>query len=106
MENSENRHYAVIDQYARKLRVEYDGKIIAESENALILKEVGRSVYNPVFYFPKADISAELIMNPEMKGTCPIKGQSNHWNLKDNPTPMYFGWSYENPHPRSSARPP
>ena len=101
MSKSEHRHYAVIDPYQRKLTVTYQGEVVAETENAMILKEVGRSVYNPVFYIPKADIKVELEMDPISKGACPIKGKANRWYLKVNPTEHYFGWSYEDPLPMS-----
>ena len=96
MENSENRHYAVIDEYKRKLTLKYNDEIVAESERVLILKEVGKSVYDPVFYFPKEDIKVELERETQRKSFCPIKGDATYWNLKENhPTDDYFAWSYE-----------
>lgn len=101
MATPENRHYAVIDPYRRKLTLQYKGQTVAETENALILKEVGRSVYDPVFYIPKADISADLEMDPVSKGHCPIKGDSFRWYLKGEDLGTYFAWSYEEPLPRA-----
>jgi hypothetical protein len=49
----EKRHYAVIDDYNRKLTLKYMNEVIAETTSALILKEVGKSVYDPVFYQKK-----------------------------------------------------
>lgn len=95
MENNENRHYAVVDSYHRKLTLKYKGEIIAYSENALILKEVAKSVYDPVFYIPKEDINTTLIKEPERKSYCPIKGDATYWNLKTSPTDDYLAWSYE-----------
>jgi len=97
----ENRHYAVADEYKRRLTVQYKGETIAQSERAIILKEVGKSVYNPVFYFPKEDISMELELEPARASMCPIKGDATYWNVKGNPTENYFAWSYETPLPRS-----
>ena len=82
MENTENRHYAVIDDYNRKLTLKYRDEIVATSERALILKEVGKSVYNPVFYLPKQDINVELRTEPERKSFCPIKGDAGYYSLK------------------------
>ncbi len=79
----------------------YQDVLVAETENALILKEVGKSVYDPVFYIPKADIKIDLEMDAVSKGHCPIKGDAHRWYLKENPTANYFGWSYEAPLPRS-----
>jgi len=101
MENSKNRHYAVIDEYNRKLTLKYQDEIVADSERALILKEVGKSVYDPVFYFPKEDIKVELEKEPQRKSFCPIKGDATYWNLKENPTDDYFAWSYEESLPKT-----
>lgn len=99
MDKNENRHYAVIDPYRRKLTLTYQEEVIAETENAKILKEVGWSVLDPVYYIPKEDIRVELVMDPESKGFCPIKGNSHRWYLKENSPGAYFGWSYEEPLP-------
>lgn len=95
------RHYSVIDHYSRKLTLKYKNEIIAETKNALILKEVGRSVYDPVFYLPKADILIELALEAKRQSHCPIKGDATYWNIKDDFTDNYFAWSYEEPLPRS-----
>jgi uncharacterized protein (DUF427 family) len=101
MEDTLKRHYAAIDAYPRKLTLKYNNEIIAESQNALILKEVAKSVYNPVFYFPKEDIKADLVNETERKSYCPIKGDASYWNFKENPTSDYLAWSYENALPRT-----
>ncbi len=104
MEDTNKRHYAVIDAYTRKLTLKYNDEIIAESKNALILKEVGKSVYNPVFYFPKEDIKVELISEANRKSYCPIKGDASYWNFKENPTSDYLAWSYEKALARTPCR--
>lgn len=101
MAETENRHYAVIDPVNRKLSVQYQGKTVAVSENALILKEVGKSVYNPVYYFPKDSLQVDLEKIDGPSGYCPIKGQSTRWNLKEDGVSSYFAWSYEEALPRS-----
>jgi uncharacterized protein (DUF427 family) len=101
MEDTIKRHYAIIDTYPRKLTLKLNDKIVAESENALILKEVAKTVYNPVFYFPKKDIKIELVSEPERKSFCPIKGDASYWNFKENPTSDYLAWSYEKSLPRT-----
>lgn len=101
MEETQKRHYAVIDAYPRKLTLKYNGEIIVESKNALILKEVGKSVYNPIFYFPKKDILTNLIVESYRKSYCPIKGDATYWNFKENQTSDYLAWSYEKALPRT-----
>lgn len=101
MEAAANQHYAVIDPLPRKLTLMYQGEVVAETEAAMILKEVGRTVYDPVYYIPKADIKVALAREPDTKGYCPIKGHAHRWHLKENPTNMYFAWSYEHPFPQA-----
>lgn len=96
-----NRHYAVIDPVRRRITVKYRGETILESEDGLILKEVGKSVYDPVFYFPKQDLLVDLLPEDSRSSHCPIKGDAKYWNL-DQATDNYFAWSYEEPLPMSS----
>lgn len=96
----EKRHYAVVDKYQRQLTIEMDGQLIARSDSALIVKEVGKSVYDPVLYVPKADVIVDLKSEDERHSHCPIKGDASYWNLEEK-TSNYFAWSYENAHPRS-----
>lgn len=100
MNTTEARHYAVIDDYNQHVTISYNGEIIAETDRAKILKEVGKTVYDPVIYVPKDDLKIELESEPERSSTCPIKGVASYWNLPDK-TENYFAWSYEEPLPRS-----
>lgn len=97
----EKRHYTVIDKYHRKLTIKYKDLLIAESTNALILKEVGKGVYDPVFYVPKEDLKIKLEQDSAHKSMCPIKGTATYWNIEDDFTDEYFAWSYEDALPRS-----
>ena len=97
----EKRHYSVIDAYNRKLTLVRNGKTIAETTNALMLKEVGKSVYNPVFYLPKEDIKIDLVQEPQRNSHCPIKGDATYWNIEGSFTENYFAWSYEEALPRA-----
>lgn len=95
------RHYSVIDPYNRKLTLKYKNEVIAESTNAMILKEVARHVYNPVFYIPKEDLKIKLDPESDRKSHCPIKGDASYWQAPGDATNHYFAWSYEHPIPRS-----
>ncbi len=101
MKNNEKRHYAVIDKYNRNLVLKYKNEIVAETEEALILKEVAKTVYDPVFYIPKKNIKIGLARELQRNSHCPIKGDATYWNLKAKPTEDYFAWSYEEALPRA-----
>ena len=95
----EKRHYAVYDSYHRVLTIKIGDEVIAKTTKAIIVKEVGKGVYDPVFYIPKEDVQIKLV--PEDRSSiCPIKGAASYWMPKvsmDN----YFAWSYEEPNPRA-----
>jgi uncharacterized protein (DUF427 family) len=97
----EKRHYAVIDDYNRKLTLKYMNEVIAETTSALILKEVGKSVYDPVFYIPKKSVLIKLESEPNRQSHCPIKGEASYWNVEGDFTDNYFAWSYEDALPHS-----
>jgi uncharacterized protein (DUF427 family) len=104
--NTNARHYAVIDPLERKITLQRNGEVIASSTGVLILKEVGKSVYNPVLYFPKEDIQWELAKDESKNSHCPIKGDATYWipagkNAEGAPSDPYFAWSYEEPLPRA-----
>ena len=95
----EKRHYAVYDQYNRKLTIKIGNEIIAKTTKAIIVKEVGKGVYDPVFYIPKHDVKIGLNVE-DRTSTCPIKGVASYW-MPETPTDNYFAWSYEEPNPRA-----
>ena len=97
----EKRHYSVIDKYNRKLTIKYKDLIIAETTNAMILKEVGKGVYDPVFYIPKEGLRTKLEKDNAHESFCPIKGTATYWNITGGFTSEYFAWSYEDTLPRS-----
>ena len=97
----EKRHYSVIESYKRRLIIKYRNEVIAETTRALILKEIGKGVYDPVFYLPKEDILIKLDLEPKRQSHCPIKGDATYWNVEGGFTNNYFAWSYEDPLPRS-----
>lgn len=95
MPNKQN--YVVIDHYNRNLTIKFKDKIIAQSENAMILKEVSDTVYTPVMYFPKEDVKVELELVADRTSTCSLKGKATYWKIKGVSTDHYFAWSYDAP---------
>ena len=89
------RHYCVVDSYNRKLTIKHGEVTLVSTTNAKILKEVGKSVYNPVLYVPKEEMLVELLPEAERNSHCPIKGDASYWVMKDKPLESYFAWSYE-----------
>ncbi|MEM9060831.1 MAG: M24 family metallopeptidase [Pseudomonadota bacterium] len=77
------------------------GAVIAESNNAMILRENG---YDPVFYLPRADAGMEFLEPSDKVTHCPHKGDATHFHVVRKSTPIENGaWSYENPFAAAEA---
>ena len=92
-------HYHITEPYPYRVRALIDGTVVASSNNAVILKEVGKSVYNPAFYFPRSDVDLGRFQLEEGHSThCPIKGDASYWRYLGQPQPIErAAWSYEAP---------
>lgn len=78
----------------------WGGQIVAESGNALLLRETGLPA---VTYFPMDDVRMDLMFPTEHRTTCPFKGEASYWGIDvgwrrvDN-----IAWAYEDPLPERS----
>ncbi|GMG84671.1 DUF427 domain-containing protein [Paralimibaculum aggregatum] len=71
------------------------GAVIAETSSALVLKEKG---YEPVIYFPRADIGMAFLDSSETRTTCPHKGEASYYHIEAKSGRIEdAGWSYEDP---------
>ncbi len=77
------------------------GAVIAESHNALILRESG---HEPVVYIPRADIGMAFLERSETRTRCPHKGEASYYHVIAKSGPIEdAGWSYEAPIPAAEA---
>ena len=92
-------HYHVTERYPYRVRARIDGTVVASSNQVMILKEVGASVYNPAFYFPPGDVELGRFQREEGFSTrCPIKGDAAYWRYVGGAQPLErVAWSYEAP---------
>ncbi|MEP4767332.1 MAG: DUF427 domain-containing protein [Roseibium sp.] len=87
-----SNHLMVIKDISRRIRIYAGDILLADSNNALRVMEVGKAVYDPVVYVPKADLVASF--QPVDKSTfCPIKGDASYVALKGEE----LGWVYKSP---------
>lgn len=69
--------------------------VLAESQNALVLREEG---YEPVHYLPRADIAMEFLDRSDNVTHCPHKGDATHYHVVGYSGQISDGaWSYEDP---------
>jgi uncharacterized protein (DUF427 family) len=86
-----------IDSTPRWVRVKFNGLIIADSKEVLILHERG---HLPVYYFPEKDVNKEVLVPTEKTSHCPLKGNASYWTIKvGDRTVENAVWSYQNPIP-------
>ena len=81
----------------RRVRVEFNGTWIADSERALILHETRLP---PAYYFPPQDVRTALLEKTERVTHCPFKGNASYWTLRaGDAVAENAAWSYEEPYP-------
>jgi uncharacterized protein (DUF427 family) len=79
-----------------RLRVLVSGKVIAQTERALILEEKG---YPPVFYVPREDADMSLLERTSHYSYCPYKGDCSYFSIPEGGSKSkYAVWSYEEPY--------
>ena len=78
-----------------RVRVLFAGKAVAESDNALSLRE-GR--YPPVLYIPRSDANMALYRRTAHSTHCPHKGDAAYFSLSvGEQTAENAVWTYEAP---------
>ena len=94
---AEPRHFMRIKPVKGRVRILFDDHVLAESNQALRLLEVGRDIYDPVFYLPMTDIQVELISRPKQT-FCPLKGHASYFDLvleQGDVQAAEIAWSYQ-----------
>lgn len=85
----------------KRWRVRYAGHVIADTDDALVLKEGG---YPPVVYFPRGDVSMEYMSRTDHHTHCPYKGDAAYYSiLMDGQFAENAVWTYEEPYPALEA---
>lgn len=80
---------------AKRVRVMFNGKTVADTLCARLMLEAGQL---PVYYFPREDVRTELLEPAAHRTHCQYKGESSYWTLKaGNFHSDVAVWSYENP---------
>jgi uncharacterized protein (DUF427 family) len=90
-------HPITIARNPRRVRVRFAGKIIAETTNALTLKEAH---YPPVQYIPRGDVQMDALARTDHHTHCPYKGDASYFSIATGDrTADNAVWSYEQPYP-------
>ena len=91
---NEPRHFMQLVTGATRTAT-VDGITIARSSKAVVVKEVGRGVYDPVVYFPRADVEMDRLVPIEKTTHCPLKGDTEYFDVVlDDRRLGEAAWSY------------
>lgn len=91
----EPRHFMQIVPAGRRFVASLDGHTIADSTDALIVKEVGLDVYDPMVYFPRADVDMAQLNLSDNSSQCPLKGTTEYFDATiGGETIDDAAWSY------------
>jgi uncharacterized protein (DUF427 family) len=88
-------HRIDVRQSSRRVRIEHDGHVLAESDRPALLFE---GIFPlPRFYLPREDVVATLGPG-ELRTTCAYKGHATHYDVTaGDETLPNMAWSYEDP---------
>jgi len=86
-----------IERHGSWARASFNGEIVAESEEALVLHEPG---YPPRFYFPMKDVRLDLLTPSPKRTHCSHKGEAIYWTLRVGDAEAADAlWAYPEPLP-------
>jgi len=89
-------HPISIEETLSRVTVTLGGRVIAESEEALTLRE---STYPAVQYLPLADVAADVLVPSDHTSYCPYKGKATYYSIKDGDDVVPDAvWTYVEPH--------
>ncbi len=92
---NEPRHFMRIVSADGRNVITAAGRTIADSVRAVLVKEVGLDIYDPVLYFPRDDIDMEALSPIDKTTHCPLKGDTQYFDLQTEDTNVAeIAWSY------------
>ncbi len=74
----EPRHFMRIVPAPGRRTVTAAGHTIAQSERAVIVKEVGLCIYDPILCFPREDVDMDSLARISKTPHCPLKGDTQY----------------------------
>jgi uncharacterized protein (DUF427 family) len=73
------QHRISVELAPRRVRVTFNGEVIADSNSVRLLRETG---HQPVYYFPPEDVRADLVEPTDLHTRCPYKGEASYWTVR------------------------
>jgi uncharacterized protein (DUF427 family) len=90
-------HPISIQRNPGRIVVSVEGRVIADSRNALTLREAD---YPPVQYIPREDVDISQLTRTDRVTYCPYKGDCNYYSIPaGGKKSVNAVWTYEHPYP-------
>jgi len=90
-------HPIAIERNPARVVVSVAGGVVADTRNALTLREAD---YSPVQYIPREDVDLSQLERTAHATYCPYKGDSNYYSVPaGGKKSVNAVWTYENPYP-------
>lgn len=90
-------HLIDIAPNRNRVRVTFAGRIVADSADALTLREAS---YAPVQYVPRKDVDMTLLRRTDHASHCPYKGDASYYSIDvEGRVAENAVWTYEQPYP-------
>jgi uncharacterized protein (DUF427 family) len=94
-------HPITLESSHSRVVVSTAARTIAESRNALILREAN---YPPVLYIPREDADMSLLLRTERSSYCPYKGDCSYYSIPlGGAKSINAVWTYEKPYAAVAA---
>ena len=94
-------HTITVEPHAGRVTVQLGGETVAETDDALELREAS---YPPVLYVPRADCRMGHFEATDRSTHCPFKGDARYWTLSaGDKTAENAAWAYDDPYDQVAA---
>lgn len=89
-------HPITIERNAKRIVIRVAGTVIADTKNALTLREAN---YPPVQYIPRSDVMMSMLERTEHATYCPYKGECSYYSIPaGGERSVNAVWTYEKPY--------
>lgn len=88
-------HAITIEKNPNRIKVSFNGTVIADTTQALILKE---GPLPPATYIPREDVQMSYLERTDHSTHCPFKGHASYFSVRvGDRTADNAVWTYETP---------
>jgi uncharacterized protein (DUF427 family) len=89
------RHRIDVCRSSRTVRIDHQGRLLAESDRARWLFEGTFAFVR--YYLPRDDVAVPLVRDDSKITMCAYKGVATYWSVADDPALARIAWTYEQP---------